>query len=221
MRSSVQTRLADKQTRIASFSVRRGLRIVQAFALRHAPMKIVGISGSPSPRSRSAWLLQLALARLEGLAGEPAILAVRELPPAPLLAADLQHQDIRAAIDAVSRADVIVVATPIYKAAYSGLLKTFLDLLPSDALRGKTVLPLATGGSASHLLALDYALKPVLSALGARDILDGVFAVDAQLTPHESGGYVPDTALVERLDRALQPLTGTRALASLDLRCSA
>ncbi len=121
----------------------------------------------------------------------------------------------------MSRADLVVVATPIYKAAYSGLIKTFLDLLPSDALRGKTVLPLATGGSASHLLALDYALKPVLSALGARDILDGVFAVDAQLTPHESGGYVPDAALVERLDRALQPLTGTRVSVRLDLRCSA
>lgn len=184
-------------------------------------MKVVGISGSPSPRSRSAWLLQLALARLEGMAGEPAILAVCELPPAPLLAADLQHRDIRAAVDDVSRADLVVVATPIYKAAYSGLIKTFLDLLPSDALRGKTVLPLATGGSASHLLALDYALKPVLSALGARDILDGVFAVDAQLTPHESGGYVPDAALVERLDRALQPLTGTRVSVHLDLRCSA
>lgn len=184
-------------------------------------MKVIGISGSPSPRSRSAWLLQLALARLEGLSREPAVLAVRELPPSPLLAADLQQRDIRAAVDNVSRADLVVVATPIYKAAYSGLIKTFLDLLPSDALRGKAVLPLATGGSAAHLLALDYALKPVLSALGARDILDGVFATDAQLTPHESGGYVPDAALVERLDRALQPLTGTRAPATLDLRCSA
>jgi FMN reductase len=137
------------------------------------------------------------------------------------MAADLRHRDIRAALDAVARADLIVVATPIYKAAYSGLLKAFLDLLPRDALRGKKVLPMSTGGSLSHLLALDYALKPVLSALGARDILDGVFAVDAQLPPHESGGYVPDAALVERLDRALLPLTGTRAPTSLDVRCSA
>jgi len=68
------------------------------------------------------------------------------------------------------------------------------------------VLPLATGGSLAHFLALDYALKPVLAALGARDILDGVYATDAQLVPHESGGFVPDDGLVERLDRALQPL---------------
>lgn len=170
-------------------------------------MKIVSISGSPSLRSRSGWLLQLAQTRLEGTADSSCLIAVRELPAAPLLHADAHNAPIRAALDEVRDADLLLVATPIYKAAYSGLLKLFLDLLPADGLRGKTVLPLATGGSLAHLLALDYALKPVLSALGARDILDGVFATDAQLVSHESGGYVPDDALVERLDRALQPLS--------------
>ena len=170
-------------------------------------MKIVSISGSPSLRSRSGWLLQLAQTRLEGTGDTSRLIAVRELPAAPLLHADSHNAPIRAALDEVRDADLLLVATPIYKAAYSGLLKLFLDLLPTDGLRGKTVLPLATGGSLAHLLALDYALKPVLSALGARDILDGVFATDAQLVPHESGGYVPDDALVERLDRALQPLS--------------
>ena len=109
------------------------------------------------------------------------------------------------AVASVHAADVVVVATPIYKAAYSGLLKTFLDLLPQDALRGKTVLPLATGGSAAHLLALDYALKPVLAALGARDILDGVFATDAQLVRAEAGRLRADAALAASgCDRALR-----------------
>ena len=174
-------------------------------------MKIVSISGSPSQRSRSGWLLQLAQTRLEGFAISSASIAVRELPPAALLAADVRAEPIRAAIAKVAEADLIVISTPIYKAAYSGLLKAFLDVLPTDALRGKSVLPLATGGSLAHLLALDYTLKPVLSVLGARDILDGVFATDAQLVPHESGGYVPDDGLVERLDRALRPLTGGAA----------
>jgi FMN reductase len=61
----------------------------------------------------------------------------------------------------------VVVATPVYKAAYSGLLKVFLDVLPQTALKGKLVLPLATGGSPHHMLALDYALRPVLQSLGA------------------------------------------------------
>jgi FMN reductase len=175
-------------------------------------MHVVSISGSPAVRSRSSWLLQLALARLEGMVSESETIVVRELPAVPLLGADLQHAALRAAADTLARAELVIVATPIYKAAYSGLLKTFLDVLAPDALRGKVVLPLATGGSPAHLLAIDYALKPVLSALGARDILDGVFATDAQLKAHESGGYVPDAALVERLDRALQPvLTRHRA----------
>lgn len=148
-------------------------------------------------------------------------IALRELPAAALLAADVQHASLRAAVQAVSQADLVIVATPIYKAAYSGLLKVFVDLLPADALRGKTVLPLATGGSPAHLLALDYALKPVLSALGARNILDAVFAADAQLAPQASGGYLPDAALLQRLDRALQPLLGSDAMAAWAARCRA
>ena len=185
-------------------------------------MNIVSISGSPSQRSRSAWLLQWVHTRLEGAVSESHTVALRELPAAPLLAGDARAEPIRQAIDQLARANLVIVGTPIYKAAYSGLLKVFLDLLPPDALRGKTVLPLATGGSLGHLLALDYALKPVLSALGARDILDGVFATDAQLATHESGGYVPDDPLVARLDAALQPLAGS--LLPLELfgsRCSA
>lgn len=176
-------------------------------------MNIVGISGSPSLRSRSNWLLQLAQTRLEHVARRNDAIAVRALDPAALLGADARSASIRAALERIASADLVIVATPIYKAAYSGLLKLFLDLLPQDGLRGKTVLPLATGGSLAHLLALDYALKPVLSALGARDILDGVFATDAQLAPHESGGYVPDAGLLERVDRALQPLVQTNGVA--------
>jgi len=174
-------------------------------------MNIVSISGSPQPRSRSSWLLQLARARLEHVAQSSHVIVVRDLPAQALLAADTAAEPIRIAVAQVLAADLVIVATPIYKAAYSGLLKIFLDLLPPDALRGKTVFPLATGGSLAHLLALDYALKPVLSVLGARDILDGVFATDEQLAAHPAGGFIPDAALVERLDRALQPLDQVRA----------
>ena len=175
-------------------------------------MNIVGISGSPALRSRSNWLLQLAQTRLEGVARRNDSIAVRALDPTALLSADVNAASVREAVDRIAAADLVIVATPIYKAAYSGLLKLFLDLLPQEGLRGKTVLPLATGGSLAHLLALDYALKPVLSALGARDILDGVFATDPQLVAHESGGYVPDAGLLARVDRALEPLLAVRGI---------
>ena len=169
-------------------------------------MHITSLSASPSERSRSAWLTQFALTRLEGRGTHHSDILVRQLPAAALLAADVQDRAIAAAVQAVEQADLVVVGTPIYKAAYSGLLKVFLDLLPPDALRDKIVLPLATGGSAAHFLALDYALKPVLSALGARHVLDGVFATDAQLRRHEAGSFVPEPDLIARLDRALAPL---------------
>jgi FMN reductase len=183
-------------------------------------MHITSISGSPSERSRSAWLTQFALTRLEGVATRSEHIAVRELPAGALLLANTQEPSIARAVQAVAAAGLIIVGTPIYKAAYSGLLKVFLDLLPPEALRGKTVLPLATGGSAAHLLALDYALKPVLSALGARHVLDGVFATDSQLQRHEAGGYVPAPELLARLDRALEPVApAARTRSDIALSC--
>lgn len=166
-------------------------------------MNIVGIQGSPSHASRSASLLALALSRLSGAARQSTLVSVRELPAHALLHARFDHPRIRAALDQIAAADLLLIATPIYKAAYSGVLKAFLDLLPQDGLRGKTVLPLATGGSIAHLLALDYALKPVLAALGARHILDTVYAVDAQFAPHALHGHVAHDDVTLRVQRAL------------------
>jgi FMN reductase len=169
-------------------------------------MKVVGILGSPSAVSRSASLLLLAQSRLQSLIDSYEQVALRSLPADALVLGRSGHPGVSAAIASVLAADVIFVATPIYKAAYSGLLKIFLDLLPADALRGKSVLPLATGGTIAHLLALDYALKPVLSALGARDILDSVYAADSQIVPHTSPGFVASAELAQRLDISLEPL---------------
>ena len=102
----------------------------------------------------------------------------------------------------MARAQAIVVATPIYKAAYSGVLKLFLDLLPQTAFKGKTVLPMATGGSPNHMLALDYALRPVLQSLGADHILPGVFATDGQVVLLPPDGHQLDDDLAQRLHRA-------------------
>jgi FMN reductase len=169
---------------------------------------IVSLLGSPSATSRSAHLLGELETRLAATVGAPLALtrlALRDLPADALLLAQAHDPVLQAAARAMQDARVVLVATPIYKAAYSGLLKTFLDLLPQDALRGKTVVPLATGGSPAHLLALDYALKPVLGALGARDIRDAVYATDAQL-PAVSGGYGTAAELALRLDRVADDL---------------
>jgi len=169
-------------------------------------MSILLLAGSPSERSRSAALLDGVSHRLGGRGPVIERLQIRDLSPQALLLADVSHRTIRAAADAVQRAAAIVVATPVYKAAYSGVLKVFLDLLPQTAFRDKIVLPLATGGSPNHMLALDYALRPVLQSLGARHILPGVYATDSQVTLLPEGGHHFGQDIATRLDDAVRNL---------------
>jgi FMN reductase len=169
-------------------------------------MSVLLIAGSPSERSRTAALLEAAGQRLEARGVLVERLRVRDLSPQALLLADFGHPSISQATGRVAEADVIIVATPVYKAAYSGVLKVFLDLLPQDGFKGKVVLPLATGGSPHHMLALDYSLRPVLQSLGAKHILPGIYATDSQVTVNESGSYQVSADIGQRLDDAVHTL---------------
>jgi FMN reductase len=142
---------------------------------------VVVISGSPSKTSRTERMADALVGRLAEATPQVSHLCLRTLPPGPLLAADTADAVISDAVRAVEQADGIVLATPTYKAAYSGMLKVFLDLLPRCAFAGKVVLPVATGGSLAHVLALDYALRPVVQSLGARHVVQGFFVLDCHL----------------------------------------
>ncbi|GAA1955646.1 NADPH-dependent FMN reductase [Kitasatospora viridis] len=152
--------------------------------------RVLALSGSPSPTSRTTRLVAHVGDRLTELGHEVVRLDVRDLPAAALLGADTDDPEIARAVRLVAEADGLVVGTPVYKAAYSGLLKTLLDLLPQYALTGKTVLPLATGGSTAHVLAVDYALRPVLSSMGAQHVTQGWFVLDRHISTGEDGGTV-------------------------------
>lgn len=169
-------------------------------------MSILLVAGSPSETSRSGALLDAVQQRLRLRGVQIDRLPIRDLSPQALLLADYGHPSVSQAIARVARADALVVATPVYKAAYSGVLKVFLDLLPQSALRDKVVLPLATGGSPNHMLALDYALRPVLQSLGARHILPGVYATDAQVTVLPEGEHELQTDIAVRLDEGVNAL---------------
>jgi FMN reductase len=168
-------------------------------------MFVVSIGGSPSLRSRSAVLLERARRSLQARGVEVVSYQVREFPAEDLLHARFDSPQVKAFTASVEQADGLIVATPVYKASFSGALKTLLDLLPERALSNKVVLPIATGGSIAHMLAVDYALKPVLAALKAQEMLQGIFAEDSQITYGE--GAAPATltpALEARLDGALE-----------------
>jgi FMN reductase len=169
-------------------------------------MNVLLLGGSPSAPSTTWRLLQLVGERLAALGHRTVALQVRELPAQALLRADLDDPAIREAATLVREADAIVIGTPVYKASFSGVLKTFLDLLPQDGLAGKLVLPLATGGSQSHMLALDYALRPVLASLAPRHVLPSIYATSEQLPWHPERGLVPAAAIAARIDAGVEQL---------------
>ena len=170
-------------------------------------MSVLLLGGSPSAQSGSARLLQHIGERLALHGHATSRIHVRELPPAALLHADLGHPAIVRALALVSEADAIVVATPVYKAAYTGILKAFLDLLAQDGLAGKLVLPLATGGSQSHMLALDYALRPVLASLSPRSILPSIYATSDQIEWVEGSGLRLAAPIAARLAQGVDQLS--------------
>jgi len=172
-------------------------------------MSILLIAGSPSAPSRSSRLLQYASEQLVLRGHRTSTLQVRDLPAQALLHAEFGNAELKAAQAIVAEADAVVIATPVYKAAYSGLLKTFLDLLPQDGLDGKLVLPLATGGSQSHMLALDYALRPVLTSLSARHVLPSIYATDAQVVWSAEAGLAIDPGILARLQTGIDNLSAS------------
>src|SRR5690554_5130395 len=95
----------------------------------------------------------------------------------------------------------VIIGSPVYKGAYSGVLKALIDLLPQDVLKHTPVLPLMTGGSPSHLLALDYALKPVLASLKAHNLKELYF----QDTEIDKQSEIPiiDEDILQRTKRQL------------------
>jgi FMN reductase len=163
------------------------------------------ISGSPTPISRSTALLDHSSAVLQGAGLQVHRSSILDFPAEDLIQARYSSVNFANFVEQVAAASGLVVSTPVYKASFSGGLKALLDILPQDALLGKSVLPLASAGTQSHLLAIDYSLKPLLSVLGARAVEQGVFAVDSQFEKTESG-YLLSDELISRLDRNLQDL---------------
>ncbi|GHK00269.1 hypothetical protein SY2F82_20660 [Streptomyces sp. Y2F8-2] len=113
---------------------------------------------------------------------------------------------LAAALEAVTKADGLIVVTPVFSASYSGLFKSFFDVLDKDAMVGKPVLIAATGGSARHSLVLDHALRPLFSYLRAVVAPTGVYAAS------EDWGA---EGLPERVERAAGELAGLMGAGSL------
>lgn len=164
---------------------------------------ITVILGSPTRPSRTVGLASIVSERLRQEGFQVVELSVRDLPAEALTHARFDDPAIKAALAQVEASQGVVVASPVYKAAYSGLVKCFLDLLPQFGLRGKTVLPLLTGGSLAHVLALDYGLRPVLQSLDPKLVVSGLFALDKWIELSDQGVKLAEE-VVPRLDLVTQ-----------------
>ncbi|GAA3208990.1 CE1759 family FMN reductase [Actinocorallia longicatena] len=106
--------------------------------------------------------------------------------------------DLATALETVTAADALIAVTPIFNGSYNGLFKSFFDVLDRDALDGKPVLLGATGGTARHSMALDFAIRPMFAHLRARTVPTAVFAAPEDWGDGES--------LAPRVTRAAEEL---------------
>jgi FMN reductase len=141
---------------------------------------IVTVVGNPRPASRTHALARELATRLASVleSDTPSEVDLAVLGPAVL---DPDDERAAAAIDHVLAGDVLVIASPTYKATYSGLLKAFLDRLGTGALAGGAAVPILLGGAPNHQLAIDVHFAPLLFELGARVPVRGLFVLEADI----------------------------------------
>ena len=142
---------------------------------------IAGGVGSPSSTRMLADRLAAAVGEALRARGVPAQVEIVELREHARALADavvtgFPAGELKDAIRTVTAADAVVAVTPVFAASYSGLFKTFVDVLDPDALVGKPVLLAATAGTARHSLVIEHAMRPLFSYLRARTVPTGVFA---------------------------------------------
>ncbi len=180
------------------------------------PQSVVTVVGNPKAGSRTAAAAASVAELLASELGTP--YKIDELVDlvtfAPAIfqgerAADEDRVALEGAIELASSASVLVVATPVYKGSYSGLLKSFLDVLPAQALAGSVVVPVTVSAAPSHKLLADLQLRPVLAELGASVPTPPVALEERDLEDLQvvlSGWIRHNAGLVQATTIALQPI---------------
>ncbi|WP_046508542.1 FMN reductase [Streptomyces odonnellii] len=186
-------------------------------------LKLVAVSaGLSKPSSTRLLADRLAEAAVRGLAADGREVEV-ETVELRELAVDIANHMVTgfpspalgAALDRVTGADGLIVVTPVFAASYSGLFKSFFDLVEPDALTGTPVLLAATGGTARHSLVLEHALRPLFAYLHALPLPTAVYAAtdDWGTGADTYGGGLPTriTRAGEELGRLVGAVRGEKA----------
>ncbi|MEU8638039.1 FMN reductase [Amycolatopsis sp. NPDC048633] len=178
-------------------------------------MKLAVVTAGLSVPSSTRLLADRLAAATVAASPEPVSVSVVELRDIALdvtknLLTGFPSPALRSAIASVVDADALIVVTPVFTAGYSGLFKSFFDVLDADSLTGKPVLLAATGGTERHSLVLDYQLRPLFGYLKADPVATGVYAASSDWGSGEG-------ALQRRIEKAgaeLASLTAGRPAAA-------
>lgn len=161
-------------------------------------VKVVAVSGSVQSPSRTLVLVEQLLAALaEVVPVDVHLIKLEDLAPA---IGGVSYRDqlpgtVQAELAAIESADVLVVASPVYRGSYTGLFKHLFDLVHHEALIDVPVLLAATGGSDRHALVIDHQLRPLFSFFQARTLPLGVYASEQDFSGYE----ITSNALRERI----------------------
>ncbi|NYE35569.1 FMN reductase [Nocardioides cavernae] len=140
----------------------------------HAGATVAVVVGNPKPRSRT---YDSALTLADRLGGADLVVDLADQASELF---DWSSQAVGDLVEHVAGSLVVIVASPTYKATYTGLLKAFLDRFPHQGLGGVTAIPLMLGGSPAHSLATEHGLRPLLVELGATVPTRGLYVLDSQ-----------------------------------------
>ena len=175
------------------------------------PLRLVAVSGGLQRPSKAAALAEHLMDLIaDEVLCEQRLVELGQLAPQLAGATWRSHlpETVERELAAVEQADILVVATPVFRGAYTGLFKHFFDFIDQDALIDKPVLLAATGGSERHALMIDHQLRTLFSFFQARTLPLGVYATDKDFLDYR----LQDAALIQRAALAVQ-----RALPLIEL----
>jgi FMN reductase len=174
-------------------------------------LKVTAVSGSPKVPSRTTAIIHELTSRLgKKIKIDLHLIELSEIGEELGTASYNRIPDsLKQHIDAIEQTDLLIVATPVYRASYTGLFKHLFDLVHQESLFDIPVLLAATGGSERHALVLDHQLRPLFSFFQALTLPIGVYATEADFENYKVSNPAIDARIDLAVERAL-PLLKSR-----------
>lgn len=166
------------------------------------PLRVVAVSGSLTAPSRTTALVTaISDAFAAAIPVETHLITLHELGPhlAGALTRKQLPETAEAELQRIENADLLIVASPVYRASFTGLFKHLFDFVDQYALVDTPVLLAATGGSERHALIIEHQLRPLFGFFQSLALPVGVYAHDSDFVEYK----VADAGLIERIDKAV------------------